>query len=361
MLEIAAALLDRLDSGRSVAVATVTRVDGSAPRDLGTSMAVDDRGAIVGSISGGCVEGAVVEIAERVLASGAAELARFGISDETAFAVGLSCGGDIEVLVRPLDASAHRSPLESATSGRPAGIATVVLGPDALLGRDAGSLTDAELRRAGLTGITADRLRATAEARLRAGFTGRVPVQCDGAAVELFCESRLAPPRMLIYGAVDYGRALSDAAALLGYRVVVCDAREAFARSERFPSAAEVVAEWPDEHLAGMELDGRDVVVVLTHDSGFEVPLLLRALRSPAGYVGAMGSRRTHDRRIAALTDAGATLEELARLHSPIGLDLGAATPEETAVSILAELLADRTGASAAPLRTTSGSIHRRS
>jgi xanthine dehydrogenase accessory factor len=361
MFEIASPLLDRLDAGRRVAVATVTRVEGSAPRDLGTSMAVDDRGAIVGSISGGCVEGAVVEIAERVLATGFPERATFGISDETAFAVGLSCGGNIEVLVQPLDEPDSRTRLELARSGRPAGIATVVEGPAVLLGRNAGTLTDADLGRAGLGGITADRLLATAEARLRAGFTGRVPVQCEGATVELFCESRLAPPRMLVYGAVDFGRALSDAAALLGYRVVVCDAREAFARPERFPSAAEVVAAWPDEHLAGLELDERDAVIVLTHDSGFEVPLLLRALRSPAAYVGAMGSRRTSGRRIAALKEAGATAEELARLHSPIGLDLGAATPEETAVSILAELLAERTGASGAPLRTTSGSIHRRS
>ena len=360
MFEIAPALLDRLDAGRRVAVATVTRVEGSAPRHLGTSMAVDELGAIVGSISGGCVEGAVVEIAERVLATGSAERARFGISDETAFAVGLSCGGDIEVLVRELPATDAREQLEAARAGRPAGAATIVEGPAALVGRDADSLTDDDLRQAGLEGITADRLIATAEARLRAGFTGRVPVQCEGAAVELFCESRLAPPRMLIYGAVDFGRALSDAAALLGYRVVVCDAREAFARPERFPSAAEVVAEWPDEHLATVELDDRDAIVVLTHDAGFEVPLLLRALRSPAAYVGAMGSRRTHDRRMRALREAGATDEELRRLHSPIGLDLGAATPEETAISILAELLAERTAASGAPLRSTAGSIHRR-
>lgn len=360
MFEIASALLDRLDAGHRVAVATVTKVEGSAPRDLGTSMAVDDSGAIVGSISGGCVEGAVVEIAERVLATGAAERARFGISDETAFSVGLSCGGDIEVLVRPLTDPGTRGRLVSARAGRPAGVATVVEGPASLVGRDADSLTDDDLERAGLDGITADRLLATAEARLRTGFTGRVPVQCEGAAVELFCESRLAPPRMLVYGAVDFGRALSDAAALLGYRVVVCDVREAFARPERFPAAAEVAAEWPDEHLSTVQLDERDAIVVLTHDAGFEVPLLLRALRSPAAYVGAMGSRRTHDRRISALREAGATAGELARLHSPIGLDLGAATPEETAVSILAEVLAERTGASGAPLRSTAGAIHRR-
>jgi xanthine dehydrogenase accessory factor len=359
MLEIASALLDRLDAGRRVAVATVTRVDGSAPRDLGTSMAVDDEGRVVGSISGGCVEGAVVEVAERVLASGAAERASFGIADEQAFAVGLSCGGRIEVLVRPL--GDERAPLDDAARGASTGSAVVAAGPAGLLGRAVGSVTDAELAAAGVHGLSSARLRASADARIAAGWTGALPVRCEGAELSLFVESRLAPPAMIVVGAVDFARALSDAAALLGYRVAVVDPRALFATPARFPAAAEVIAGFADEVIdaRAADLDARAVVAVLGHGDD-TVPAILAALRSPAGYVGALGSRRTHERRVRMLRDAGATERELARLHSPIGLDLGAATPEETAVSILAEVIAERSRRDARPLRDGAGPIHAR-
>lgn len=356
MFEIAGSLLKRLDRGQALAVATVTRVEGSAPRQLGTSMAVDDTGAVIGSISGGCLEAEVYAIAGQVLETGRAESARFGIDDETAFSVGLSCGGDVEVLVHPLVSG--RDQLEAALRGQRAGSAVIALGPGGLLGRAVGELTDGDLASAGIHGLSAGRLRAIAHARLEAGFTGRVPVSCEGAEVELFCEGRLAPPQMVLFGAVDFARALADAAALLGYRVSVVDARATFATPARFPSAAEVTVGRPAEIIGRLELDARSVIISLTHDPRHDIPVLVAALRMPIAYVGAMGSRRTHERRVAALREAGMGEAELARLHSPIGLDLGAASPEETAISILAEILRERTGASGSPLRETRGAIH---
>lgn len=321
MFEIADRLLARLDAGEPLAVATAVSIDGSAPRTVGTSMAVTADGTVIGSISGGCVEGAVYEISSQVLDDGAAQLETFGFSDETAFEVGLSCGGRIEVLTRLVtpDDAVTIAALREAAAGREA-TAHVVLGP------------------------------------IRTGEVVASIDDCDGLRV--FSERSAPPPRLLVFGAVEFAVALCNAGAVLGYRVTVCDPRPVFLTRERFPSADEIVVEWPPHYLARTEVDDRTVIAVLSHDERFDADLVEVALASPAAYVGAMGSRTTHDRRIAALRERSVDDAALDRLHSPIGLDLGASTPEETAVSIMAEVLAVRSGATRASLRDRDGSIH---
>ena len=374
MLEIAGPVLDALGAGRRLAVATVTGVLGSAPRTLGTAMAVDDRGAVVGSISGGCVEGEVYEVSREVLAAGGSVLTRFGVSDDDAYAAGLSCGGSLEVFVTELAGSGDRhvvgagllAELEAAHRGDGAGLAIVVDGPGTGTILTSSSSEDQAPAREGtvldeasvLDNDTVRRLRAGLRARMAAGSTATDELSCGQRTVRVLYVVAAPPPRFVIFGAVDFAAALCDAAALLGFRVTLCDARAVFATPDRFPSATEVVVQWPADYLAATSVDHRTVVCVLTHDEKFDLPLLAVALRADVGYVGAMGSRRTHDRRVARLLEAGLGADELARLHSPIGLDLGASTPAETAVSILAEVLVARTGASGEPLGRRDGPIH---
>ena len=377
MLELSAEISARLARGERFALATVTAVSGSAPRDPGASMIVDPDGRVTGSVSGGCVEGAVYELCERVLDGSGVEHGRFGIDDESAFAVGLSCGGEIDVFVQPAGPGLlDPVPFGRVLDGESSGVATLVAGPAALLGRvvvpgrsDAGArdtgasgsmpaLDDGELAAAGVRGISAARIDAELDRSVRSGRSGLVRLECEGDELVFFCESRLTPPRMVIFGAVAFAEALSSAAALLGYRVSVCDHRPTFATAERFPAAHEVVVQRPVDYLARLDVDERTVVCVLSHDARTEVPLLRLALSLPVAYVGALGSRRTHAERLALLREAGASEGELERLRSPIGLDLGAATPEETAVSILAEVIAVRSGRDARPLSATTGPIH---
>jgi xanthine dehydrogenase accessory factor len=374
VLEIAGPVLDALAQGHRVAVATVTRVLGSAPRTLGTSMAVTDTGAVIGSISGGCVEGDLYEAATEVLVDGRGRINQYGVSDDDAFAAGLSCGGTIEVFLTELAPAGQRNAvsaavltqLSAAHAGRAAGLAVIVAGPGTGLvlaptddnEPDSGLADRAEAGPAGLDGDSLRRIRAELRARLAGGQTALGTVDCAGREARVLFLVAAPPPRFLIFGAVDFAAALSAAASLLGYRVTVCDARAVFTTPARFPTAAEVVVAWPSDYLAGTGTDARTVICVLTHDEKFDIPLLEAALRLDVAYVGAMGSRRTHDRRMHRLRGAGLTEDELDRLHSPIGLDLGASTPEETAVSILAEVLASRTGTSGTPLRGRSGPIH---
>ncbi|WP_210508491.1 XdhC family protein [Naasia sp. SYSU D00057] len=363
MLEIAERLLAAARAGAPIAVATVTGVTGSAPRDVGTSMALAG-GSVLGSISGGCVESAAVEVCERVLERGRAETAHFGFGDEEALAVGLSCGGELDVLVHIPDSECVRAELAAAAAGTGAGLGTVLSGP--LAGRSvawrsgrgrAGELTDADLAP---LGIDLGRVRSAVDAQVATGASGLVELECGPDTLRLFVESALPAPRLLLFGAVEFAAALAAAGRLLGYRVTVCDARPAFATPERFPAAAEVVVEWPHLYLAGTHTDERTVVCVLTHDDRFDLPLLREALSRRVAYVGALGSRRTAARRIDALREAGLDDAALSRLHSPMGLDVGAGTPEETAVSVLAEVLAVRTGASGRSLRDSTGPIHPR-
>lgn len=365
MLDIAAELNRWSQEGRDYAVATVVAVDGSAPRAPGAAMAVDSEGTATGSVSGGCVEGAVYELCAQALQDGRTVRERFGYSDEDAFAVGLTCGGVVDVLVAPVRSQEPvlRAALSAAVRDEPAALARVVRGPDGLLGRALLVRGDGAYEGT-LDGRPALDRRAAAEARalLDAGRTGSVEIAEDGTScprgLTLFVESSVPPPRMIVFGAVDFATALVRAGKFLGHHVTVCDARPVFATRARFPEADDVVVDWPHRYLAGTVTDERTVLCVLTHDARFDIPLLETALRLPVAYVGAMGSRRTHEERNQRLREAGVTEDELGRLHSPIGLDLGARTPEETAVSIAAEIVAERRGGTGAPLTGARTPIH---
>lgn len=365
MLDIAEALHRWSEEGRDFAVATVVAVDGSAPRAPGAAMAVDGEGTAIGSVSGGCVEGAVYELCVQALQDGRTVRERFGYSDEDAFAVGLTCGGVIDVLVAPVrsEEPVLRAGLSAAGRDEPVALTRVVRGPDALLGRALLVRADGPYE-GSLDGRPALDRRAAAEARalLDAGRTGTVEIAEDGTScpggLTLFVESSVPPPRMIVFGAVDFATALVRAGKFLGHHVTVCDARPVFATRARFPEADDVVVDWPHRYLAGTVTDERTVLCVLTHDARFDIPLLEAALRLPVAYVGAMGSRRTHEDRNQRLRETGVTEDELARLHSPIGLDLGARTPEETALSIAAEIVAERRGGTGAPLTGARTPIH---
>lgn len=300
MLEIADRLLAAHDAGRILVVATAIDVEGSAPRTVGTSMAFDGT-AVIGSIAGGCVEGAVVEVCEEVLADGVARTVEYGVSDESAYDVGLSCGGQVRIHVQPLSAELI------------AGLRAAV----------AGEATSLE--------VCVD-------------FTEQV---CPSA-------------HLIIVGAMEFSTALAAAAQPLNFRVTVCDPRPLFTTVERFPDV-QLVIQWPPSYLAEVAgiIDEHTVICILSHDERFDAEVIELALASPASYVGAMGSRITHERRLRALRQRGVDELALARLHAPIGLDLGASSPAETAISILAEVLAARAGASSAPLATRNGRIHR--
>ena len=338
MFEIADRLLASLEGTDRIAVATAVSITGSAPRTVGTSMAFDGN-AVIGSIAGGCVEAAVVEVCQRVLADGVSRTVEYGVSDETAFGVGLTCGGQLRIHVQAVsvDSDLHQQ-LRASMRGEPAGVATVIQPADA-------------------TGTHTRRIEAELRARVLLGDGGLSPIDCGGEIVEVFFEVAASAPRLIIFGAMEFAAALAAAAKLLGYRVTVCDPRSLFATAERFPGA-EVVVQWPTGYLPSTEVDTRTVICVLSHDTRFDAEIIEQALALPVAYVGAMGSRRTSDTRFAELRGRGVSEEALARLHSPIGLDLGASTPEETAISILAQVLAERSAKDAAPLSGTAGSIH---
>ena len=357
--------------GAVVGLATVVGVRRSAPRQPGAAMAVAGEEA-VGSVSGGCVEGAVYTLSQEVTASGVPQKVTYGISDDEAFAVGLTCGGEIDVFVEPFDR--QRVPFFDELAAAieqetPAAVATVVDGPPgAPLGAkllvSPAADEDGPRRVRGTLGSEGLDVAVTADARgmLEQGITGVRHYGPEGQRrlddVEVFIESFAPRPRMLVFGAIDFAAAVARIGSFLGYRVTVCDAREVFATPRRFPEADEVVVEWPHRYLQRTPVDRRTAICVLTHDPKFDVPLLEVALRTEAAYIGAMGSRRTHDDRLARLREAGLTEGELARLSSPIGLDLGARTPEETAVSVAAELIQQRWGGTGMPLKTVEGDIH---
>lgn len=531
MREIASELREWIAEGRRFAVASVVATGGSAPRPVGAALAVSAEGTVVGSVSGGCVEGAVYELCLQAIEELKPARQAFGYSDDEAYAVGLTCGGTIEVLVWPYIPARPGSPaaeelstlddhLRSLLSGEPttlvrtldgtprtmavwpdrargklwdprpeslleafAGSGRVLASPGMLAGPSgellmrgvpaaaqagleapgdsryaltpdasgqaspgvgneapvqevpagagggpvsAGSGNEATVREmsggAGDSptpdasgeaspGVGSDALvqevpagaggslgpHASGEAPTGWGVSGGVggasvsvgsggwevggasvavgdevvvrevrgmlgagvrEICRDGARVEVFVEAHVPPPRMIVFGAIDFAAALTGIGRFLGYHVTVCDARPVFATRRRFPDAHEVVVDWPHRYLARTEVDPRTVIAVLTHDPKFDVPVLEVALRLDVAYVGAMGSRRTHDDRLHRLREAGLTDRELARLRSPIGLDLGARTPEETALSIAAEFIALQRGGSTQPLTTTTGPIH---
>jgi xanthine dehydrogenase accessory factor len=417
MREVLPELLRWWEAGETVGMGTVVATFRSAPRPPGASMLVGPDGAAVGSVSGGCVEGAVYELAQEVVGSGAPVLQRYGVSDDDAFAVGLTCGGILDVYVEKVSRETFPELGEIAAAverGEPIAIATVVEHPDpsrigrrmvvrpagldtpspsgsgystseavggreaasageAVGGREAASASEAFGGRAAARIETLgssridDAVRDDALGLLASGHSATLGYGPDGErrgeGMRVFVWAFAPAPRMLVFGAIDFAAAVARVGSFLGYHVTVCDARPVFATNTRFPEADEVVVEWPHRYLAAERaagrLDERTVVTVLTHDPKFDVPLLEEALRTPGlAYIGAMGSRRTHDDRMARLREAGLTEDELARLSSPIGLDLGARTPEETAISIAAEIVAGRWGGSGEPLAARSGRIH---
>ncbi|MGF7123612.1 XdhC family protein [Rhodococcus sp. AG1013] len=370
MRDVLSDLLEIWRAGDTAGLATVVATFRSAPRAPGAAMVVASDGVVAGSVSGGCVEGAVYELASEVVATGEPVLERYGVSDDDAFAVGLTCGGILDVFVEPVSPRTFPDLAEIAAdieARRPVAVATVVdhedrarvgrhlvIRPDTVTGSVGSPRADEAVADDGRGLLAAGRT-----AVLEYGPDG----QRRGEGMRVFVASYAPPPRMLVFGAIDFAAAVARQGAFLGYRVTVCDAREVFATASRFPTADEVVVDWPHRYLAAEaaagRIDGRTVVCVLTHDPKFDVPLLEVALRLPeVGYVGAMGSERTHLDRVARLREAGLADEELARLSSPIGLDLGARTPEETAVSIAAEIIARRWGGGGLPLRDLHGRIH---
>ncbi|MEU9981554.1 XdhC/CoxI family protein [Streptomyces sp. NPDC050856] len=363
MLDIAEELTRWVEQGRDFAVATVVAVGGSAPRQPGAALAVDSEGTAVGSVSGGCVEGAVYDLCRQAIEDGQTVLERFGYSDEDAFAVGLTCGGVIDILVTPVRGGVCPAALSAAASGEAAALARITDGPAELLGQALLVRPDGSYEGA-LGGHPQLDRTAAAEARalLDAGRTGTVVIGEEGSRcgrpLTLLVESSVPAPRMIVFGAIDFASALVKVGKFLGYHVTVCDARPVFATPARFPEADEIVIEWPHRYLAATRVDSRTALCVLTHDAKFDVPLLRLALRLPVAYVGAMGSRRTHEDRNERLRAVGVTELELARLRSPIGLDLGARTPEETALSIAAEIVAERRGGTGVPLTGAHTPIH---
>ena len=385
------------ESGETFGLATVVRTYRSAPRDPGAALAVSSSAdhEVIGSVSGGCVEGAVYELSLDVCRTGSPVYQTYGVSDDDAFAVGLTCGGIIDLFVERVnkDSFPELGDIAAAVErGEPVAVATVIAGPGQIGARrviwagdirpgaeadsaeadsgtaDEGQGTGRDAWQAGASGTlgSGPRLDAAVDDDVRGmlaqGLTGirRYGAQGErrGDDLSVFVNSFAPAPRMLVFGAIDFAAAVARVGKFLGYHVTVCDARKVFATASRFPDADEVVVDWPHRFLAGTDVDARTVICVLTHDPKFDVPLLEVALRTPAGYIGAMGSRRTHDDRLARLREVGLTEDELARLRSPIGLDLGARTPEETAVSIAAELIQLRWGGTGQPLTATEGRIH---
>jgi xanthine dehydrogenase accessory factor len=329
--------LDRwLEEGKGVALATVIQTWGSSPRAVGAKMAVTQAGEIAGSVSGGCVEGAVAETALEVLETRRPRLLHFGVADETAWEVGLACGGQIDVFVNPLEAAFYRAARLALAQEGAFAIAALLdetshPGGGALIVRPDGSFEGA------LESGQAETVQAALQA-LRVGRSGRAAI----GEAEVFCEVYLPAPTLVMVGGVHIAIALAALAKTMGYRTIVIDPRRAFGSAARFPNADRLIQAWPDEALAQIELNASTAVAMLTHDPKLDDPALKAALPSPAFYVGALGSRKTQLARRERLLAEGVDPALLDRLHGPIGLDIGAQTPEEIALSILAEVVAAR-------------------
>lgn len=376
MREVLDELLSWWEAGDTVGVGTVVATFRSAPRPPGASMLVGPGGEAVGSVSGGCVEGAVYELAQSVMATGEPMLQRYGISDDDAFSVGLTCGGILDVFVESMSRQTFPELGDVAAdlkAGRPVAVCTVIEHLDAdYLGRRL--IVRPDTAAPSLSGsLGADRIdQAVADDALGLLAHGRNATlsygpqgERRGEGMRVFVWAFAPLPRMLVFGAIDFAAAVAKVGSFLGFHVTVCDARPVFATKTRFAGADEVVVQWPHRYLkAEVEsgrIDRRTVICVLTHDPKFDVPLLEVALPLEVAYVGAMGSRRTHADRERRLREQGLSDALIGKLASPIGLDLGARTPEETAISIAAEIIARQWGGSGEPLASTDGRIHHQS
>jgi xanthine dehydrogenase accessory factor len=357
-----ATALEWLDQGHRVVVASLIETLGSAPLDPGAEMLVDDLGRIEGSVTGGCVEGALVEVAHEILDGGPPRVVQYGISDTLAADVGLMCGGTVRLFVaelteQPVDPL--RAVVDALDGHRPVALATVLDGElagrkiavdgDRAVGQLGHERLDQSVRRDALGCL--DQGLSTIRSYSAAG-------EVMGSDIRVYIQGFASPPQMVIFGAIDFSVAVAALAREVGYRVTICDARRPFISSSRFSSVAEVVVDWPDRYLASRDLGERDVVLVFTHDSKFDEPALIEALESGAGYIGALGSRRTHEERLERLRERGVAEEALARISAPCGLDIGARTPAETAISVLAEILTLRAHRTGERLAETTGPIH---
>src|SRR5467141_3257616 len=303
------------EAGEEIALATVVETWGSSPRPLGSKMAVTRSGKMAGSVSNGCIEGAVFEEAQKVLKSGEPKVAAFGVADDVAFDVGLACGGHIEVFIQPLG-RVQEQLIEMLQRDDPATLRTNLV---------------------------------TGEAELVEGApSGSELARREG---DVFVEPFRRPAHLIIIGAIHIAIPLHRLAKLMGYRVTIVDARAKFATKERFPEADELIVAWPDEAMARLEIDNSSYVVILTHDPKFDLPALRSVLKKDAGYIGAIGSRKTNQNRFDALRVEGFSEEHLARVHGPIGMDLGGRGAEETALGILAEITATRFGGTGVSMR----------
>src|SRR4051812_42296316 len=360
----AAAVQAWLREGRRVVAGLLVEVEGSSPLDVGASMYVDDRGGIEGSITGGCVEGAVAAAAMEMLETEGAEpqLVTYGISDELAGTVGLMCGGIVHIFIHELQPEAHEAglaDLQSTVDHTPPGLVTPIDGPLA----GAKLFVDAERQIGSLgCGELLDRNAAReAQGLLVEGRSAMRDFGSDGASLgsglRVYNSIQAEPPRMVVFGAIDFSSALAPLAKGLGYRVTIADPRSAFLASRRFSAAAETEVGWPDAVLEGVELGPRDAVLIFTHDPKLDVPAVQAALKTGAGYIGALGSRNTTADRNRRLADVGVTEDEIERIFAPCGLDIGASTVEETAVAVLAEIIAHRAGRHGMPLREAEGPI----
>jgi len=363
-------LADWWNAGHTVAVATVCDTWQSAPRSPGSIMVHGPDGEVTGSVSGGCVEGAVYESGLDVLATGRPRLEHYGVSDAEAFSVGLTCGGQIDVFIEAVSPQAYPELGDAlSTEHPPVAVATVIAHElPARVGRHLVVHESSVLGSLGSEALDEAVAREAREARARAG-EGKstvVAFQRDEVAgepaVRVFLSAPAIPARLLVFGATDLTAAVASLGTFAGYHVTVCDARPVFATPGRFQDAAEVINEWPHRYLAREaaegRIDGRTALAVLTHDPKFDTPVLLAALGMPVGYIGLLGSRRTCEDRRRRLVDAGVPPEQLDRLRAPIGLDLGGRSVQEMAISILAEIIATRSGGTGAPLSSVTSSIH---
>jgi xanthine dehydrogenase accessory factor len=329
MHEIADDLRRWLDAGESIALATVITSQGPSPRQAGAMMAVCASGQMSGSVSGGCVEGAIFEESQAVLAGGSPKRLRYGVTDEMAWEVGLACGGTIEVYVEPFTRT-HSSVLQAVEGGRAVALGTWLDGRGhALQWPDGSGLGDHSLQRV-LQGALP-------------GLTAAIQTIDDADA---FVQTFAPPPELIVVGAVHIAIPLTSLAQTMGYRVRIIDPRRTFATRERFPTADELDPRWPQDALVGDDLGPQQALVVLSHDPKFDLPSLRIALRSHIGYIGLLGSKFTQEKRRQALRDEGFSEEELARIHGPVGLDLGGRAPAEIALAAMAEVVAVRYGAS---------------
>ena len=362
MKDILSDVVDVWRSGEPSVVATVVDTAGSAPRPVGAAMMITSDGAVAGSVSGGCIESVVHNLSLEVLGGASPKLCRFDSNGHDIFTIGLTCGGDLEVFIEPVSMATFAeldSVADDVREGRPVAVATIIQHPDP--GQVARRII---VRPDVVTGSAAVSREVVEGARALLETGESATMSYEG--VRVFVASYQSRPRLIVFGSIDFAAAVARQGSLLGFHVTVCDARAVFTTPARFPGADELVVSWPAKYLkteaeAG-RVDNRTAICVLTHDQRFDVPILEVALglqdsHAPA-FIGAMGSLRTHADREARLKDAGVGPQELAKLSSPIGLDLGGRTPEETALSVMAEIIALRHGGTGRRLTGSSRPIH---